>query len=125
MDSGDANNIYNEGEEGNYDNQGGKYNQNYGYENKGVGDEYYYNNGGYGEEDQDNVVQVDQGTQMSQGIQMNKIKSRDDENAPQKKSLISDKKDFFELDSLPSRNRSNTTYGFHSSFQRRKTCHSC
>lgn len=130
MDKGDDNNIYNEGEEGNYDDQGGEYyDQNYGYENKGVGDEYYYGNGDqqdydrYGKEGsnkEDNVVQVDQGTQMSQGIQMNKAQLREDEKAPQKNALISEKKDIFELDYPPSRNRSNTTYGFHSSFQGRK-----
>ena len=83
MDKGDANNMYNEGEEGNYE----IYEQNYGYENKGVGDEYYYGNGDqqkydkYGKEganQDDYVIQVDQGTQMSQGIQMKKTQSRGD-----------------------------------------------
>lgn len=125
MDKGDANNMYNEGEEGNYE----IYEQNYGYENKGVGDEYYYGNGGqqkydkYGKEgvnQDDYVVQVDQGTQMSQGIQMKKTQSRGDESLPQKNVLISEKKDIFDLDNPPSRNRSKTIYGFHSSFQGRK-----
>ena len=125
MDKGDANNMYNEGEEGNYE----IYEQNYGYENKGVGDEYYYGNGGqqkydkYGKEgvnQDDYVVQVDQGTQMSQGIQMKKTQSRGDESLPQKNVLISEKKDIFDLDNPPSRNRSRTIYGFHSSFQGRK-----
>ena len=124
MDKGDANNIYNEGE--------------------GVGDRYYYGNGGlqdydsYGNEGAnqlDNVVQVDQDTQMSQGIQMNKNNSRIDEIASQKNiindrnqqaqnskissnnPLISEKDDIFGLDYPRSRKRANTTYGFHSSFQ--------
>ena len=123
MDKGDANNIYNEGE--------------------GVGDRYYYGNGGlqdydsYGNEGAnqlDNVVQVDQETQMSQGIQMNKNNSRIDEIASQKNiindrnqqaqnskissnnPLISEKDDIFELDYHRSRKKINTTYGSHSSF---------
>ena len=117
--------MYNEGEEGNYE----RYEQNYGYENKGVGDEYYYGNGDqqkydkYGKEganQDDYVIQVDQGTQMSQGIQMKKTQSRGDESLPQKNVLISEKKDIFDLDNPPSRNRSKTIYGFHSSFQGRK-----
>ena len=127
MDKGDANNIYNEGE--------------------GVGDRYYYGNGdlqeydSYGNEGAnqlDNVVQIDQDTQMSQGIQMNKNNSRIDEIASQKNiindrnqqaqnskissnnPLISEKDDIFGLDYPRSRKRANTTYGFHSSFQARK-----
>ena len=148
-------NMYNKGEERKNDYQGGEYyeenyvdegyDKNYGYENKGVGDEYYYGNGdqhdydGYGKEGAnqlDYVIQVDQGTQMSQGIQMNN--SRIDENPPQKNILngrnqqtqnskissnnpiISEKKDIFELEYPPSRNRSKSTYGFHSSFQGRR-----
>ena len=143
MDKGDAHNMYNKGEERKNDYHGGEYyeekygdegyDKNYRYENKGVGDEYYYGNGDqhdydrYGKEGAnqlDYVFQVDQGTQMSQGIQMNKNNSRIDENPPSKISsnnpIISEKKDIFELEYPPSRNRSKSTYGFHSSFQARK-----
>lgn len=130
------------GEEGNYDGQGKEnysqnygdegYKKNYGYENKGEGDEYYYGNGnqqnydGYGKEGaktDENVGQISQGTKMK------KSNSRDEENFPHKNAnnispsnnpIISEKEDIFDLDNPPLRNRSNTTFGFHSSFQAKR-----
>lgn len=108
------------GEEGKYDGQGGEGDQNY----YGNGNQQNYN--GYSKEgtkEDENWGQVDQGTQIK------KNKSRDDDSIPQKNSskispsnnpLISEENDIFDLDNPPLRNRSNTTYGFHSSFQAKR-----